>query len=642
MKSKIKYAIYILLGLIVVSVIVDTIKIHNQKVINSLPNPKIQTGHYQIYQELTNNAKQIDWQRLNGTLDYINGQYDVADFHMTGLLRILYEYPDKIPADVKAKIKNTILNFRYWMDEPGENGMCYWSENHDILFATAEYLAGQFYPNEIFTNTGMTGKQHMAKAQKRILDWLEMRWKFGFIEFYSNVYYSEDIAPMTNLIDFCNNEEIVQKTKIIMDLLVYDIASQKVNDMFVSVSGRAYEGSRKGGPGLSSRQITKFIWGKERKPFPHLNYIFTQIKKYKVPGVLYDIGLDSSDVVIKQCNGLNISQLKKEGYYGDDTRSIMMQWAMEAFSDPAVVRNTLSYVRRNNMFSNEFLTKLKILDFTIARLLHLEPVLVSIINPQANGTAIQQANTYTYKTKDYSVYSVQDYFPGNYADQVHVAGMNIKDYFSVFHTHPAAAKNRDIHSPNYWVGYGRLPHVVQDSSISLSIYNLPEKKAMMEMSMLDFTHAYFPKEKFDTVIINKNYAFGKKGSTYCALIGRNDFHYEGNSTDDLIQPGRKTFWIIEAGDEMKNGSFENFCAGVLQNKVQFDEDNLVLTYQTKQKELKLKYCGDFSINGKKVNTYYPRFDSPYVKAKFKPDSIDFNYDGKFLHLDFYGMKREFN
>jgi len=42
----------------------------------------------------------------------------------------------------------------------------------------------------------------MVKANKRILDWLEMRWKYGFTEYYSGVYYKEDIGAMINLIDF--------------------------------------------------------------------------------------------------------------------------------------------------------------------------------------------------------------------------------------------------------------------------------------------------------------------------------------------------------------------------------------------------------------------------------------------------------
>ena len=77
------------------------------------------------------------------------------------MLRILYEYGNKIDEKNSALLKKTLLNFKYWMDEPGKDSMCYWSENHQILFASDEYLAGQLFPDDIFTNDGRTGKEHM-------------------------------------------------------------------------------------------------------------------------------------------------------------------------------------------------------------------------------------------------------------------------------------------------------------------------------------------------------------------------------------------------------------------------------------------------------------------------------------------------
>ncbi len=99
--------------------------------------------------------------------------------------------------------------------------------------------------------------------------------------------------------------------------------------------------------------------------------------------------------------------------------------------------------------------------------------------------------------------------------------MNVGNSFSIFHTHPALEAGKKHQSPNYWVGYGRIPHVAQDNNISMAIYNIPMKKGIMEMDLLDFTHAYFPSGLFDTVVISENYAFGKKGETFAAFIGRN-------------------------------------------------------------------------------------------------------------------------
>ena len=476
MKFKIRYIFLIFFLFLVVSVIIDFIRISNYPVYPSIPDKRERSELDDVYFKLSNGAKEIDWNRILYDLDYINSQYDVADFRMATLVRILYGYSDIIPDTAMKKIQNTIFNFRYWMDEPGGNGMCYWSENHQILFASSEYLLGQMYPDFVFNNDGRTGLQHMQSAKVRILDWLEMRWNYGFTEFYSNVYYSEDIGGMINLIDYSDDEAIALKTAIIMDLLIYDVASQKSGNMFLSVSGRAYEKGRKGNPNASFYNITNNLWDSTKTPISHLNYGFLTSKKYTTPSVLLEIGNDTNNVIVKQSNGLNISELEYEGYFGSDNKSMMMQWGMEAFTNHEIIRNSLNYIRDNNMFTNEFLYPFKDLDYTVLRLFHLEPLISNVLEPQSDGVAIQRGNTYTYRTKDFSIYTVQNYFPGMNADQEHVTGMNLGSSFAIFHSHPALEDSIKFQSPNYWVGYGRLPHAVQEKNVSLSIYNIPEKK----------------------------------------------------------------------------------------------------------------------------------------------------------------------
>ena len=632
--------IILFLFVITMTVIMDIAKASSHKPYPQLPDKKIQTDQDQIYWDLTNGDKIIDWNRLDGTLEYINGQYDCSDFKLVNLIRIVYRYGDQIPAERMAKIDSTLLNFRYWWDEPGGNSMCYWSENHQILFASAEYLAGQKYPDTVFPKSGLTGKEHMAKARKRALDWMEMRWKYGFIEFYSSVYYMEDIGGMINLIDF-GDEEISKKMQIIMDLLMYDVATQNVNTMFISASGRAYEINRKGGKVATLGGITNYYWGNGEKIGSGLMYGMMTSKIYSLPPVIQAIARDSVPVVIMQSNGLNISELKPEGYFGSDDKSMMMQWGMEAFSNPEVVRNSLAMIRKNRMFSNIFLSDFKILNYSILRWLHLAPAIIQILNPQTNGVAIQKGNTYTYKTKDYSLYSVQKYHPGTYGDQQHVAGMNIGNSFSIFHTHPALEMDKKDHSPNYWVGYGHLPHVAQEGNVSLAIYNIPKKKRLMEAALLDYTHAWFPKEQFDSTVITGNYAMGKKGNTYCAFIGNTQFAYLKNTTDDLIQQGKQTFWITEAGSKLEDGSFDNFCRRIQKNTLTFNSKKLELNYNSKGKRYQLTFDADFLVNGKLINTNYPRYDSPYCKAEKKAESLTFMHNGKSLYLDFYNMKRLF-
>ncbi|NQU53296.1 MAG: hypothetical protein HQ522_12240, partial [Bacteroidetes bacterium] len=364
-------------------------------------------------------------------------------------------------------------------------------------------------------------------------------------------------------------------------------------------------------------------------------------EKYKLPPVLAEIAKDSSNVVLKQSNGLNISELKTEGYYGTDNRSMMMQWGMECFSNPEIVRNSLAHIRKSIHFSNEFVAPFKILDFTLIKWLHFEPLIARIINSQSDGVAIQKGNTYTYKTNDYMMYTAQSYHPGTYGDQQHVFGLNIKNNFSIFHTHPALKKGKKHQSPNYEVGYGHFPHAAQDKNVSLAIYNIPEKKRLMELDLLDFTRAYFPSEQFDTAYISGNYVFGKKDETYCAFIGTNKFHYEDDKKDDIIQPGKQTFWITEAGSKTEDGSFEAFVKRIQQNNFEFDIENLELSYSSNNKIFNLKFKGDFKVDGKVIDTNYSRYGSPYVKAEKKDKTIAFEFNGKSLFLDFENLKREF-
>ena len=173
-------------GMIVITAI-DFIRIINYAVYPMKPTERISLNQDRIYRELKDGKTDIDWSELDGTLEFISKEYDCSDFRFVNLIRILYEFEDRIPEAYLDRIKRTLYNFRYWWDEPGENSMCYWSENHQILFASAEYLVGQKYPEAVFGKSGLTGSQHMAKARNRLLDWLEMRWNYGFIEFYSEV-----------------------------------------------------------------------------------------------------------------------------------------------------------------------------------------------------------------------------------------------------------------------------------------------------------------------------------------------------------------------------------------------------------------------------------------------------------------------
>ena len=137
---------------------------------------------------------------------------------------------------------------------PGQD-MTYWSENHRILFAAAEYLAGQFWPEDQFVSQranrkegasaplrpgDMTGRQHQAHAKRRVLRWLNERLRLGFAEWNAPGYYVEDLLALVNLADFAADPEIRTRTAMVLDLMVFDLAQNSPTGAFSGSAGRVY------------------------------------------------------------------------------------------------------------------------------------------------------------------------------------------------------------------------------------------------------------------------------------------------------------------------------------------------------------------------------------------------------------------
>eukprot|EP01084_Bolivina_argentea_P028868 53617_1 len=551
--------------------------------------------------QLNDGEEAIDFSILDGTLEFIANRYDRLDFRFPTLIRIIYEYEDKLPAIYQDKIKQTLLNTKYWMDEKGDDSICFWSENHQILFSSAEYLVAQYYYNDNITfNNGQetfTADERIIRAKQRILQWLELRFVYGFSEWYSQIYYIEDIAPLAVLIDFVNDTEIQIKSSMILDLLLFDIASQSFNGKFVTTSGRLYEPHKKGinwelihhanknnlnGYVIedtsilrpqhrmyyerTTDRIIQYLW-------PDLNYNITPLnnyvmdinliycKKYKMPNVIKEIGYDNEETIIKASNGLYLNELEKQHLFGIDNKHIMMLWGMEAFVNPEICELTLKYIEKHNLWKNEFLNGFNVINFGNYYINYvvfkLSPLIVYLLNFKEQGTVMQRANTYTFKNKYFSMSTAQKYQFNQFGDQQHLWQATFSKYFSIFTTHPATSLGEGALSlsPGYWVGNHMNPFVVQNKNINICIYIL-DFQQISQKNMANFSHAYFPTTYFDKIQLEDNYMFGKYGNVFVAMIGKHHLSFKPNSDhNDLLQFGQKTWWITEISDIENDKSF---------------------------------------------------------------------------------------
>lgn len=623
---------------------------------------------------------------LSKQSEYMKKRFDCADFRAQLLFKIYKDCNEKLSDKSKELIKRAFLDFKYFMDEPGDDSMCYWSENHLILFAVSEYLAGQEWPDEIFTNNGMTGKEHMLKAKLRIDAWMQQRFDYGFSEYLSNNYLAEDIAPMANYIAYSNDEKSVEQMKIIMDTLWLDVALNSVNNRFVATSSRMYGNNKVGNYyGNSVQAAMNILWGadgaEEVLDNPYLsekekvqikasldkkpNYIvicFNDIVRkglYTLPQAIKDIALTKESFVSKMSCGLSPADMVNENLVGQQPHQIMAQMGAETFTNPEVIENTLKYLKKNKMYRHSFVSYFKFLNLSILRFVNWKKI-AEKHNIMPHGIALGRGNVYTYRTAHYSMSTSVCKSVDMCGAQDHEWSANIGETLALFTTHPAGNGNgRYGASPGYWVGNGRLPMSVQNKSVNITIYKLPVKKRLGESDIARMTHAYMPKDFYDEFELCGDTVFARKDGVFVALIANgeltfkpfdqnsaNGAHKNRKHPDDITLRsefdlcrfgGDYHIYITELSDADKE-TFDEFKARIKGNSLNFSTDGSV-KYTTDSGTIEVSYDGRFNIDGAAAEKEYLRYDSKFCKTPRKSEKITVDSGKNSLILDFANAKR---
>jgi hypothetical protein len=196
-------------------------------------------------------------------IEGINQRKDCSDFYLVGLLGMLHRYGDnpEFPEGLRESLEKCIINFKYWADEPGDDAMWYWSENHQILFHACEILAGQLYPDRTFTNAGQTGQWHQEKGERLAIAWLHKRATGGFQEWDSNCYFEEDLLALSHLADLAETPQVYELASVVMDKMFFTMALNSYKGVFGSTHGRTYTSHIKGGRLEATAGIGRLMWG---------------------------------------------------------------------------------------------------------------------------------------------------------------------------------------------------------------------------------------------------------------------------------------------------------------------------------------------------------------------------------------------
>lgn len=185
------------------------------------------------------------------------------------------------------------------------------------------------------------------------------------------------------------------------------------------------------------------------------------------------------------------------------------------------------------------------------------------------------------KTKDYILSSLTNPTPAtgtlaaNYGKgmllyQTHIWEASLGAKTRVFVTHPGATSESSTARPAYWYGEYYAPASGQDGNTFYEIYNIPSTNG------IQFTHAYFTTDDFDSVQTEEHWLFGKKNSGYVALWCSTPLEKNSDLTIGMeyIARGLKTAWVCMVSSESESGSFEEFIEKCKSRNPEFSETNL--------------------------------------------------------------------
>lgn len=199
---------------------------------------------------------------LAGVLLSVEDCHDCADFTLVPLLWCRIVWGDSIDAAVREKIDHAILHFRYWMDEPGNDVQWYFSENHALLFHTAAYLAGSYFPEETFVRSGRTGREQADTSRQRVLAWLDHFEQCEMAEWNSAPYFPIDLKGLGALTALADDPELAGRCQKAIERLLEQIARSAHQGMLTASQGRSYEYTLRAGRSLELSAISRLMWGK--------------------------------------------------------------------------------------------------------------------------------------------------------------------------------------------------------------------------------------------------------------------------------------------------------------------------------------------------------------------------------------------
>lgn len=558
-------------------------------------------------------------------LEHMRVRLDCGDFRINTLLRLFYLCPETplLAPRTRAEIRDLLLDFDYWYGEnvkfPGRQII--WTENHVMLFMTAEYLAARLYPDAMFRFRGKTGAETAPMLKPKLLRWINLKLRVGFCEWNSNCYTEENMLSLLNLYDFAGDDELREKARDLLDVMTLSLALNVFDGCSASSYGRTYTRMLVNRRGANTTLLHKLLWGRaEADPGDELlglGSLALASSTYRPRPLIAAIARDDSLVLdIREQQSFDAEDAPALGGGYDTYEQMTLFWHNMAYTHVAVVEKMFEMCERFGIMVNPAV-------YPEYRYLLACREKGETPAPCRVSTYMSRVNIQSRRTPDYFLSCAQDFRKGELGFQQHIWQASLAQDAVVFTSHPGTLGVEDGR-PDFWAGNHFHPRVLMHRDTVFCLYNITAP------CPLPYSHAFFPRDRFDEIYEVRNWVFARKQDGYLALYSEHPCHWtrEGRwAGSELVCPHPQNVWLCQMGRRAEDGGFMAFISKMLSCEPQI-EGGRVTYHSPRGETLRCGWDEPLTADGAPVKTRdYPRFDTPLCQSEYGSGRYRIEYKG---------------
>ncbi|WP_163541010.1 hypothetical protein [Occultella kanbiaonis] len=540
----------------------------------------------------------------------LDARRDCADFTLSGVLRLLAldRRCAGLNAAERAALTRAVLDFTYWWDQPGGRGMCFHTENHQILFHSCELLAAQAFGDETFTAAAGAGRDRAAQATGLVERWLDLRERAGWSEWLSNTYLEHDVLALANLHDLAADANLRRRAGALLDVLCVELATHSHRGVFGSTHGRAYAPGLRDAARAGTATLAWLLFGTGAPTdLTSVGALAMAAGGYRPPRLIERLqaGLPAPFMVHER-QSFDVAQAPEVGLGYTTELDAHAYWSMQEFGHPLVLPLTRRLMERYGLgldsdpadYEREYAAQVA----THGR----------IVDPHRDRHALSVVDLATYRCPGAMLSCAQAYRPGSPGYQQHIWQATLGARAVAFSSHPGSTD--ETSRPNFWAGNGVLPKAVQHEDVVVSLHRIPPEDA------LPFSHAYLPRAAFEEVIRVGTWWVARSENGYLALWCSTDV--DEIDGEELRARAPDAAWVCLVGDgSTHRAGFTEFAAEVAATT--FDVDGLSVRMHRPSRigrsgavlparTLAVGWDEPLLVDGRVVDVSgYPRYRSPF-------------------------------